>query len=328
MKQHAFRAVLAVVTAALLAPPAQADPALSVVGGKVVLRVAGDDDTADVHLVLGNDGSGGDVVIRLLDTSGKALDLRLANAGEFAQSARVPVAANQPTTVDLTVRVGDREVDGTVIAQPTAGKAATAAFATERTPAHAWLWLTAAASAVVALLAVALAWLAHGGSQPGPGDPMVVGEKWSFKDSWAGNITALGAVAGTVLGATGVLNEFLHGVSVASFLGMTLLYGAIVLLAPLVLGATTKAGAYTVAGFLLAGWLTLAAALGQLSLLLVMATMAEGGAGRAAAIAFVVLGMVVLLVYCYRTISHTVGTDDKTQAIDMTTAPRRRAAML
>ncbi|MER6099918.1 hypothetical protein ABT154_29485 [Streptomyces sp. NPDC001728] len=61
---------------------------------------------------------------------------------------------------------------------------------------------------------------------------------WAAKDSWVTNITALGALLGTFLAATGVIQEWLPGISLSRFLTMNLLFGGLILIAPVVYSAS------------------------------------------------------------------------------------------
>ncbi|MGO9899130.1 MAG: hypothetical protein ACLP0J_05445 [Solirubrobacteraceae bacterium] len=66
--------------------------------------------------------------------------------------------------------------------------------------------------------------------------PMITAASgWKFSDSWATNITALGAAAVTVATTTGAAAKILPGVMTAPFGILTAACGALVLLAPLVI---------------------------------------------------------------------------------------------
>ncbi len=94
---------------------------------------------------------------------------------------------------------------------------------------------------------------------------------WSFGDSWASNLTGLGAVLGTVLAATGFLTEVLPGVSTGMFIGFSLLYGSLALLAPAAFTALCDAeGDSTYGGLLVAGAIVLWAVLGELGTAVVL----------------------------------------------------------
>jgi hypothetical protein len=72
------------------------------------------------------------------------------------------------------------------------------------------------------------------------GDVVATGSSWSFSSSWLTNITALGAVLGTVLGATGFLADILPGTDTGRFTGLSVLFGALVIAAPIVYSTASK----------------------------------------------------------------------------------------
>ena len=63
--------------------------------------------------------------------------------------------------------------------------------------------------------------------------PIDVETTFSFSDSWASTVVGLGAVLGSVLAATNVLDVVVAGVSVTRLLAVDLLFGGLVALAPL-----------------------------------------------------------------------------------------------
>src|SRR5205823_2495246 len=67
------------------------------------------------------------------------------------------------------------------------------------------LWLSAAL-ALLLIFAVAI-------TLSGREKTITEGPTWSFKDSWASNLTAVGAILGTVLAASGFLSDVLPGLS-------------------------------------------------------------------------------------------------------------------
>lgn len=72
------------------------------------------------------------------------------------------------------------------------------------------------------------------------GAVVATGSSWSFSSSWLTNITALGAVLGTVLGATGFLADVLPGTDTGRFTGLSVLFGALVIAAPIVYSTASK----------------------------------------------------------------------------------------
>ncbi len=123
------------------------------------------------------------------------------------------------------------------------------------------------------------------------------GSTWTFKDSWASNLTALGAIVGTALAASGFLSDVLPGLSTGMFVGYGLVYGSLVLLAPVIYTALyDKEGKPTYGGVLVAGGLTVWATIGEL--ITVAQLVARGGLpstwGYVAVIAGVILFAVMV----------------------------------
>jgi len=91
-------------------------------------------------------------------------------------------------------------------------------------------------------------------------------QTWTFSGSWASNITALGAILGTVLAATGFLTDVIPGISTGMFVAMSLLFGFLVLVAPVIFTAMyNRAGKPSYVGLLTAATFTLWAAIGELA---------------------------------------------------------------
>lgn len=67
--------------------------------------------------------------------------------------------------------------------------------------------------------------------------PLYASAAWSFSDSWATNITAVGTVVGTVLTASGSVSELLPGIELGRFSLLIALAGGITVAAPLLFGA-------------------------------------------------------------------------------------------
>jgi len=111
---------------------------------------------------------------------------------------------------------------------------------------------------------------------PAPNSPVHTDAAWSFSDSWATNITVIGALLTTILGATDILNEILPGVSLTRFSALSLVFGVIATGAPLVYilfghreevdqsGTKTEVTRGTAGGLIAAAALTSVAVVGQL----------------------------------------------------------------
>jgi hypothetical protein len=96
---------------------------------------------------------------------------------------------------------------------------------------------------------------------------------WSFKDSWATNITAFGAVLGVITGTTNPLQSLAPTVPSYPFVILGLLFGGTVALSPLVYAALAKSPSPdgkgsvngSVGGLLISSTVTLFATFGELS---------------------------------------------------------------
>jgi hypothetical protein len=126
-----------------------------------------------------------------------------------------------------------------------------------------------AIAALVVCLYVHLSLTWHPPAQP-PGPPGWVtpthpSASWSFKESWASNLTTTGAILGTVLAASGFLTDVLPGLSTGLFLGVSLGYGFLALFGPIVYIALQAQGAPIYGAVLVAGTVTVWAALGGIA---------------------------------------------------------------
>lgn len=66
--------------------------------------------------------------------------------------------------------------------------------------------------------------------------PIYASASWSFKDSWATNITALGGAVGAIAAAAGATSTVFPGVALDRFAILLGLFAAVVVMGPLVLG--------------------------------------------------------------------------------------------
>jgi hypothetical protein len=100
---------------------------------------------------------------------------------------------------------------------------------------------------------------------------------YDFSKSWASSITVVGALLGTILGAKGVIPTKTHYLVPDAYSALNLIFGIIVVLAPFVYRATSKANDVTtnqatsdtqyhgyVGGFLVATFLTVWGVVGEL----------------------------------------------------------------
>jgi hypothetical protein len=142
---------------------------------------------------------------------------------------------------------------------------------------------------------------------------------WSFTDSWATTLTALGALLGTILSTTGILPESTKLLSNAALGGLNLVFGLMVLVAPLVFSAFSHdtANNYdepsyqgTVWSFLIACIITIWAVVGELATIMVLLQeLAVGTLSVSLSWLFVVLLLiaeVLLVVYAWSTMRGTI----------------------
>jgi hypothetical protein len=66
--------------------------------------------------------------------------------------------------------------------------------------------------------------------------PLYASSAWTFRDSWATNVTALGAIVGTALTASGSVAEFFPGLELGRFSLVIAIAGGITVIAPLSFG--------------------------------------------------------------------------------------------
>ena len=140
--------------------------------------------------------------------------------------------------------------------------------------------------------------------------------QWNFRGSWASDVVVVSAVVTAVLGAIGSLGSAPFGdFSIARFVALNLVFGGLVLVAPLTYAAlrTTAADGDvtktvgTINGFLIACGMTLWAAFGQLLALFLLVLASPHSLGELLFLAILLtLSAVVLALYAWRTIEWTV----------------------
>jgi hypothetical protein len=155
-------------------------------------------------------------------------------------TSHVPPNSIDTSRIKLTL-VGDcAGNEGTLIITTTNASAApvTARFALVRDARVTYYWWPFFAAMLVA--AGVLGVLALEGSRwKRRNEILAVDSSWSFKDSWLTNFSALGAILGTLLAASGLFDEIMPGVSTAYFLGLNVLFGGLVLSAPVIYAAAS-----------------------------------------------------------------------------------------
>lgn len=205
--------------------------------------------TATIHPVILNTGTAPASV-----TFSASLDVSSGNC----TNPTITVTSDQPTPITLAAGASAAPmltitmnqycpgIDGTIIVMGGTGASPTSLrFALTNSVQETEYWYPIAGSfgAGVIFLAVMLILV---GWRPGTklfgklGDTVATGSSWSFSSSWLTNITALGAVLGTVLGATGFLADVLPGTDTGRFTGLSVLFGALVIAAPIIYTAASK----------------------------------------------------------------------------------------
>lgn len=106
-----------------------------------------------------------------------------------------------------------------------------------------YVWIPVFCGLGLAALLIGLTW-SFGVPWPGAGMeprrfwgiPLYASSAWTFRDSWATNITAAGALAGTALTATGSITEVLPGLELGRFSLAIAVAGGVTVIAPLFFG--------------------------------------------------------------------------------------------
>jgi hypothetical protein len=128
--------------------------------------------------------------------------------------------------------------------------------------------------------------------------------KWSFTESWASNIAAVGAILGTVLASKDFVTDALSGLSIAGFVGLSLVFGLVALFAPVVFAALMYDGKGTYGGLMLAGYVTTCAIVGELLTLAILVH--RGGMPQVLGLVVNFFAWGVLTVYLWRSIDDLV----------------------
>jgi hypothetical protein len=185
---------------------------------------------------------------------------------------RIPGGQSSPITVSMTWS-HDLENAGTLIVDSNKTPAVSVPFVIKEVVPGRVLFDVLLWSAILGALTCigahfAIRW---GARPPNTNPPKLTDEvepaqTWSFSGSWASNLTALGAILGTVLAATGFLTDVVPGISTGMFVAISLLFGFLVLVAPVIFVAMhDRSGKPSYLGLLVAATFTLWAAIGELA---------------------------------------------------------------
>lgn len=299
--------VLAVAPGGASAAP-EDEPAFTVSDETVAIRVQ--PDTADARFwsrttydyslrMFIHNTSDGPLEISVLLNSGDGTSFDLGqpvafDAGEAkyvlarADDVETPLrgAATIEVTDGTTVAVVDTEVD--VMPNGT----------------HHW-WAIGAAFTVAIVLVGVLACVHR--SKP---SELAVGTTWKFSESWATNITVVGATLTTLLASAGLLQALAPNLSDGRIVALNLMFLALALFAPIVYLVFAKRESAAVdgvtqyvvkgrkAGFLVAALVTSAAVLGQLAVLALVVAEFDTTPSTKLGV-WVLLGLGVLAVVLY-----------------------------
>ena len=158
---------------------------------------------------------------------------------------------------------------------------------------------------------------------------------WNFSDSWATNLTTIGAILGTVASA-GLLPDEPMLLGKEAYAGLNLFFGSLVVLAPFLFVATARLGLAEdkksqqrdgyAKWFVISAALTLAAVIGELFTL--AALLIDGFLRGTSALLIVIVGLVIavggffVLVHAWRTIPWTIYTFTRIPPADAPPAER------
>ncbi|MFE7549535.1 hypothetical protein [Streptomyces gardneri] len=188
------------------------------------------------------------VLAAYLDATGGEHDEVCTRTGAVtvAETGRVrALGGNEARAVVVDLVVPEQCVgrEGTLVVSAPNTPPATTRFTLTRGAEHEPKYTAALLTAAVLALLVCLLMAVPATFFGKPRDdweraPLDIDSPWSVKDSWLTNITALGAVVGTILSTTGFLTDWLPGVDLGRFLGMNLLFGGLILFAPIIYSAS------------------------------------------------------------------------------------------
>jgi hypothetical protein len=186
-----------------------------------------------------------------------------------------------------------------------------------------YIWTPLGAGLVLAFIIVGIRWFTLTTKKRDLGATV----KWSFNDGWASNVVVVGAIVTAILGAVSSLGPDPFGdFALAKFVGLNLVFGGFVVIAPLIYAALRSSRTHptngtsvvgTVHGFLLAATVTLWAAFGQLIAVFILVRAATHQPGELLALGLLLgAAAIFVAVYAWNTIVWTV--DNVTNVADPT----------
>jgi hypothetical protein len=311
--------------ALLLAPAAGAHSLTVVSPTEVSLSPSGKNKIASAKVTVKNDGGASAVTFKVVPADKVIVRKQSAKTIDGFDVEQV--------TVTLQPKDPTKKFTGTLVVSGDTGVApgtVSLKFA-PKPKAPDWLYFVIFAPLVGAVLWVCARWLVLWrqkyklGKRLGPAN-------WDFSKSWGSNVTVVGALLGTIL-AAGVLPEETTTASKATYSGLNLFFGILVLVAPLIYVATQRAkdvhrsttvkeAQYQgfVWSFLIASTLTLWAAVGELvtvGLLLQEIRTTDSLPEAVIWVMWVIIGLAVLLLalYAWRSIGAVVKVQTDTETL-------------
>jgi hypothetical protein len=315
---------MAVLLLAWVAPAlATEDPPVSVSPSPLSLKVTLD-DLRDSHTT-GGEASGTVMVAETTQTAGVDITAYYADGSRLTLTSGSHVDFGQARAVPVTVSFQWQKHDftrGWLEFSDGVDPALTVPFEIHvATPASVLIIASALAGAIAAVIVAFIGWRvrkmrraeaeAENPASPKAAPVVADGPIWTFQGSWATNLTAVGATLGLVLGASGFLSEVLPGVDLGVFMGFNLLYAALIAVAAVVYQAFyTKGSMPSYRGLVVAGWVTLWAALGELLTVLVLLQRGVVPADWAPAVVFLAAAVALPLLGFYTLASFRAATKE------------------
>jgi hypothetical protein len=127
---------------------------------------------------------------------------------------------------------------------------------------------------------------------------------WTFRDSWATNIAAIGAVLGTILTATGSASTLFPDVQIDRYAVLSAAWGGLVVLAPIIIGLygnsdSTSSGVQVPTPLMfIAAFITLTAVVSELATIGILASLSSVSGGVRMFV-YVILAVVTALTSFY-----------------------------
>jgi hypothetical protein len=234
---------------------------------------------------------------------------KAADAPALRINRAVPLRATTITYVPVTLTVHDSDTTALTailtVRSPPGVAPSTEDITLTRSPLAANFFGILAGSLILGALVLIVFFLSRGKPTLPPGQDETIiytNSTFSFSQSWATSIAAILTVVATVFTTTGVLTSLVPGIDTGFFLAVTIVYGVVLSLAPLVYSALQKLengqmyGSHI--GYAIAAAITAVAVGGQLSTVGAVIWLSGLNAGLRWGL-LIFLGVVALLVLWY-----------------------------